>query len=59
MVDMSESLHRKLSVLAARTGRKKVDQSADAARGWVGGGGGVRIIGVAEYRYEFNIYQLL
>jgi hypothetical protein len=24
-VDMSESLHRKLSVLAARTGRKKVD----------------------------------
>lgn len=24
-VDVSESLHRKLSVLAARTGRKKVD----------------------------------
>jgi len=24
-VDMSESLHRKLSILAARTGRKKVD----------------------------------
>lgn len=24
-VDMSESLHRKLSMLAARTGRKKVD----------------------------------
>jgi hypothetical protein len=24
-VDMSESLHRKLSVLAAKTGRKKVD----------------------------------
>jgi predicted DNA-binding protein len=24
-IDMSESLHRKLSMLAARTGRKKVD----------------------------------
>ena len=30
-VDMSESLHRKLSMLAAKTGRKKVDQNADAA----------------------------
>ncbi|WP_333323508.1 hypothetical protein [Microcoleus sp. AT9b-C3] len=29
-VDMSETLHRKLSMLAAKTGRKKVDQSADA-----------------------------
>ena len=28
-VDMSETLHRKLSMLAAKTGRKKVDQSAD------------------------------
>ena len=37
-VDMSESLHRKLSVLAAKTGRKKVDQSADAIGGWVEGG---------------------
>ena len=32
-VDMSESLHRKLSMLAAKTGRKKVDQSAGAAGG--------------------------
>ncbi|MEG4204403.1 hypothetical protein QUA20_10785 [Microcoleus sp. Pol7_A1] len=36
-VDMSESLHRKLSVLAAKTGRKKVDQNADAVGGWVEG----------------------
>jgi len=34
-VDMSETLHRKLSMLAARTGRKKVDPSADAVGGWV------------------------
>jgi len=34
-VDMSETLHRKLSMLAAKTGRKKVDQSADAVGGWV------------------------
>jgi hypothetical protein len=32
-VDMSEFLHRKLSMLAAKTGRKKVDPSADAAGG--------------------------
>jgi len=32
---MSESLHRKLSVLAARTGRKKVDQITGAAGGRV------------------------
>jgi hypothetical protein len=38
-VDMSESLHRKLSVLAAKTGRKKVDQSADAAGGRTQGSG--------------------
>jgi hypothetical protein len=30
-VDISETLHRKLSILVAKTGRKKVDQSADAA----------------------------
>jgi len=29
-VDMSETLHRKLSMLATKTGRKKVDPSADA-----------------------------
>jgi predicted transcriptional regulator len=29
-VDMSETLHRKLSMLAAKTGRKKVGYCADA-----------------------------
>jgi integrase len=40
---MSETLHRKLSVLAAKTGRKKVDQSADAVGGWIEGGGRVSV----------------
>ena len=53
-VDMSESLHRKLSVLAAKTGRQKVDQSADAARGWVEGGGGVGIHAF-EIRANYNL----
>ena len=34
-VDMSEFLHRKLSMLAAKTGRKKVDQSADVTGRWL------------------------
>jgi hypothetical protein len=34
-VDMSKTLHRKLSMLTAKTGRKKVDQSADVVRRWV------------------------
>jgi hypothetical protein len=38
-VDMSETLHRKLSVLGAKTGRKKVDQSADAFGGCTERGG--------------------
>jgi len=43
-VDMSETLHRKLSMLAAKTGGKKVDQSANVIGGWVEGRGlGVRI----------------
>jgi hypothetical protein len=45
-VDMSETLHRKLLMLAARTGRKKVDPSADVAGGWVEGDGGVRILSI-------------
>jgi hypothetical protein len=32
-MDMSESLHRKLSVLAAKTERKKVNQSANVVGG--------------------------
>ncbi|MEG4281084.1 hypothetical protein QUA62_27015 [Microcoleus sp. MON1_C1] len=44
-VDMSETLHRKLSMLATKTGRKKVDQSADVTGGWVERRGlGVRIL---------------
>ena len=38
-VDMSETLHHKLSMLAAKTGRKKVNQSADVVRRWVKKGG--------------------
>jgi hypothetical protein len=38
-VNMSESVHRKLSILAAMTERKKVDQSTDVVRGWVERGG--------------------
>jgi hypothetical protein len=38
-VDMSETLHRKLSMLAAKTGRKKVDPSADVTGRWVERGG--------------------
>jgi len=37
-VNMSETLHRKLSLLAAKTGRKKVNQSADVVGGWIKGG---------------------
>jgi hypothetical protein len=38
-VDMSESLHRKLSMLAAKTGRKKENQSANVTGRWVERGG--------------------
>ena len=48
-MDVSESLHSKLSMLAARTGRKKVD-SADAAGGWVEGGGRVGAIILARIK---------
>ncbi len=44
-VDMSETLHRKLSMLAAKTGHKKVDQSADVVGGWFERRGvGIRIL---------------
>jgi hypothetical protein len=50
-MDMSESLHRKLLMLAAKTGRKKVDQSADVFGGWIEeGGGGVKAIVLAPSR---------
>jgi hypothetical protein len=41
---MSESLYRKLLMLAAKMGRKKVDQSADAVGGWVERDGRVKAI---------------
>ncbi len=44
-VEMSETLHRKLSMLAAKTGHKKVDQSADVVGGWFERRGvGIRIL---------------
>jgi hypothetical protein len=49
-VDMSESLRRKLSMLAAKTGRKKVNQSADVVGGWVEGGGRVKAIVLARIK---------
>ncbi|MEG4396632.1 hypothetical protein [Microcoleus sp. BROC3] len=53
-VDMSEEEHRKLSMLAARTGRKKVDQSAGAAGRWIEGGGGIKAIFVARIKVVKN-----
>jgi len=44
---MSKSIHRKLSVLAPKTGRKKVDKSADAVGGWIEGDGRVKAIVLA------------
>jgi len=41
---MSETLHRKLSMLVAKTGRKKVDRSAGAIGGWVQGSGWIGAI---------------
>jgi hypothetical protein len=53
-VDMSESVHRKLSVLAAKTGRNKVDQSADVVGGWVEGDGRVKAILLARIKLVKN-----
>ncbi|HSF76561.1 MAG TPA: hypothetical protein VLA84_22390 [Microcoleus sp.] len=53
-VDMSETLHRKLSMLAAKTGRKKVDQSADAVGGWFEGSGRVKAIVLARFKVVKN-----
>jgi len=53
-VDMSESLHRKLSMLAAMTGRKKVDQSTDVVGGWVEGGGRVKAIVLPRIKVKFS-----
>jgi hypothetical protein len=53
-VDMSESLYHKLSILAAKTGRKKVDQSADVVGGWVEGDGRVKAIVLARIKVVEN-----
>jgi hypothetical protein len=55
-VDMSETLHRELSMLTAKTGRKKVDQSADVVRGWVKRRGvEVRILLILCDRYTQSV----
>jgi hypothetical protein len=46
-VDMSESVHRKLLMLAAKTEHKKVNQSADVLGGWIEGDGRVKTIVLA------------
>ena len=53
-VDMSETLHHKLSMLAAKTGRKKVDQSADAVGRWMEGGRRVKAIVLARIKVVEN-----
>ena len=40
-VDMSETLHRKLSMLAAKTGAQESGYRADVTGGWIEGGRGV------------------
>ena len=47
---MSESVHRKLLMLAAKTGRKKVDSSADVVGGWIEEGGRIKVIVLAPSR---------
>jgi hypothetical protein len=56
-VDMSETLHRKLSMLAAKTGRKKVNQSADAAGGWVKGSGWAKVIVLARITMMMKFWR--
>jgi hypothetical protein len=51
---MSESLYHKLSMLAAKTGRQKVDQSADVVVGWVEGDGWVKAIVLARIKVVEN-----
>jgi hypothetical protein len=53
-VDMSESLRRKLSMLAAKTGRKKVDPSVGAVAGWAQGSGWIGAIGLLPQRIDIS-----
>jgi hypothetical protein len=49
-MDMPESVHCKLSMLAAKTERKKVNQSANVVGGCVEGGGWVKAIVLARIK---------
>ena len=51
---MSESLYHKLSMLAVKTGRKKVDQSSDAVGRWIEGDGRVKAIVLARIKVVEN-----
>jgi len=51
---MPESLYHKLSMLAAKTGRKKVDQRADVVGEWVKEDGRVKAIFLARIKLEEN-----
>ena len=51
---MSESLYHKLSMLAAKTGRNKVNQSADVVGGWVKGDERVKAIFLARIKLVKN-----
>jgi predicted DNA-binding protein len=53
-VDMSESLHRKLSMLAAKTGRKKVDIVRMLLEDGIEGGGRVKAIVLARIKVVKN-----
>jgi hypothetical protein len=49
-VDMSETLHRKLSMLAACDGAQKSGYCADVVGGWVEGDGRVKAIVLARIK---------
>jgi hypothetical protein len=51
---MSEFVYRKLSVLAAKTGRHKVDQSADVVGEWIEGDGRIKAIFLARIKLVKN-----
>ena len=54
-MDMPESVHRKLSMLAAKTERQKVNQNANVVGGWIERGGvGVKILFLLCDRLSHN-----
>ena len=53
-VDMSESLYRKLSMLAACDGAQESGDCADVVGGWVEGGGRVKAIVLAGIKVVEN-----